>query len=40
MRCRPSSSVNPWSLLVRPPRDEPMACAKAPLLRLPPSGAP
>lgn len=40
MRGRPLSSVRPWSLLVRPPREVPMACAKAPLLRRLPSDAP
>ena len=39
-RGRPAASVSPWSLLVRPPREVPMACAKAPLLRPPPSGGP
>jgi len=37
---RPFSSTAAWSLLVRPPRDWPMAWLKAPLLRQLPSGAP
>ena len=31
-RGRPASSVRAWILVVRPPRDRPIACAKSPLL--------
>ena len=34
---RPRSSVSAWILLVRPPRERPIACSKSPLLRPPPS---
>jgi hypothetical protein len=37
---RPSRSVIKCSLVVRPPREGPIACARAPLFRPPPSGAP
>ncbi len=39
-RGRPCSSVSAWSLLVRPPREAPIACSNAPLFRPPPSGEP
>ena len=39
-RGQPNGSVSAWSLLVRPPREMPMACAKAPLLRHQRSGGP
>ena len=40
MRGRPAASVSPWILLVRPPREVPIAWMKAPLLRPPPNGGP
>lgn len=38
-RGRPSASVSAWILVVRPPRERPMACSNAPLFHRPPSDA-
>lgn len=35
----PQLSAKQWILLVRPPRDVPIACAQAPLLSLEPNDA-
>ncbi len=37
---RPRGSLNAWILVVRPPRERPMAGLMGPLVRPPPSGGP
>jgi hypothetical protein len=37
---RPRASTMAWIFVLRPPRERPIACASAPLFRLPPTGEP